>query len=752
MKISPHLPLSHLIWPLAVAILGIPELRANPETANFSFPNTTRLGAQAGYWRHYAPSEGWAARMNWTGNVATCTPGTVSSDYYNDTLRRLNYYRAQAGLPSDVLHNTTKSAKSQWAALIFSKQGLASHTPATDFPGNACVVADIAAHGANGWGHEAAGAGNLTLGSTGVVSIDEFVLDSAANNSAAGHRRWLLDPRAGEMGFGGVPSSTGVSASSCVWFNGGWKPLSPATTRVVAWPNAGFVPYNIIPNAQNTAVFGGQVRWSCTFTNGNFSTASVTMNRTSGAGSPASIAVTKELYQEGYGDNAIVWMLNNNASLVAPTPVQDVTYRIVISGITLTSGSPPSEFTATGGGTYSYTYDVTTFDVNAQTPAMTVVGAASPAAGLNNSYVLNPLAESSGVTVRTGTASNAAWTEGAEDSPTPKIVDGTTGGYSLRTSFSPSTGSKAFRLTFPSSPVATQAFTIDRHIIPTSTSRLQFKHRFRFVKLASTLNAEISTDDGSSWTNIWSRPGDATSNPIGGPWEASYQTGDIAIPAIYAGRACRLRFTFTHSSGTVAVGTTDSYGVLIDNVTVTAAQELTVTSSTVLASAATTHTFVPPGIGTYYLQASMEMGDTHWLDWGPLTTVTAVAPVSIQTWRATNLTTATNTRSAADGADPDRDGLANVIEYAFGSNPMAAQSAVVGYPTASRSGNNIIFTFKPAAGAAGLTYTVQKTSNLATGPWTSVASSVNAGTYTASVPVTGSPVFLRLMVDNASGL
>jgi hypothetical protein len=64
----------------------------------------------------------------------------------------------------------------------------------------------------------------------------------------------------------------------------------------------------------------------------------------------------------------------------------------------------------------------------------------------------------------------------------------------------------------------------------------------------------------------------------------------------------------------------------------------------------------------------------------------------------------------------------------------------------------VTFSFKPSATAVGITYTVQQSSSLTGGSWTPVASTINAGTYTATVPVSSARVFLRLKVDNVSGL
>ncbi|HWD21439.1 MAG TPA: DUF5060 domain-containing protein, partial [Verrucomicrobiae bacterium] len=49
---------------------------------------------------------------------------------------------------------------------------------------------------------------------------------------------------------------------------------------------------------------------------------------------------------------------------------------------------------------------------------------------------------------------------------------------------------------------------------------------------------------------------------------------------------------------------------------------------------------------------------------------TGLAPVDL--WRQTNFGRTLNAGSAADGADPDHDGLPNLVEYAFASDPLAA--------------------------------------------------------------------------------
>ncbi len=730
-------------------------ISANPEAVGFVFSTDTRIGAQAGYFRHYVPSENYAANIAFTGDVDASNPGTVSVTHLNDCQRRINYYRVQAGLPGDIIFTATKNAKSQWSALIMSNEGNLSHQPAIDFPGNASVMADKAAHGGNGWGNQAAGVGNLSIGTYGPGAVSSFMVDGGFGNEAAGHRRWLLNPAASEMGMGSIPSQGSYWESSSIWVIGDFKPPSAATTKIVPWPNAGYIPYSQVPNPVNTVNEDGLMRWSCAYTKGNFSAATVAMTRTTGAGAPAAVAVTKEPYSSGVGDNSIVWKINNGGSLVVPTPTQDISYNIVVAGISLTSGSPPIGFVASGS-TYQYTYTVTTFDESSLTTPMTVTGPANPLVGITSAYVLNQLPESSGVRVRVGSLSSSSWTEGAEDPAPSTIIDGPTA-YTLRQG-SPgpvAAGSKAFHLAIPSLDAPLQSFTIARDFIPSASSRLQFKNRFRFLTTATSLNVEASTNGGTQWKRIWSRNG-FTDSGSSSSWETSFQTVDSATALdAYAGKIVRLRFTLSvPSTGPAFEDVSTNSGAYIDAITVTNAQDFNTISTTELAPSATTYQFTPLVAGTYSLVSQMELGDTQWFAYGPLTTVTAVAPAAIQTWRNAHFGSALNSGISSDTVDADLDGLPNLVEFAFGLNPASAQATSANLPTVTRSGSNLIFSFKPDASATGLTYTVQMSPTMQAGSWTPVPHSIAPGTgvYSASVPISGPRLMLRLQVSNPTGL
>jgi hypothetical protein len=56
--------------------------------------------------------------MDWSGAFASCTPGTNSTAYLQAVMRRVNYFRAMAGIPASITFSNEFSRKAQAAALI----------------------------------------------------------------------------------------------------------------------------------------------------------------------------------------------------------------------------------------------------------------------------------------------------------------------------------------------------------------------------------------------------------------------------------------------------------------------------------------------------------------------------------------------------------------------------------------------------------------------------------------------------------
>lgn len=100
----------------------------------------------------------------------------------------------------------------------------------------------------------------------------------------------------------------------------------------------------------------------------------------------------------------------------------------------------------------------------------------------------------------------------------------------------------------------------------------------------------------------------------------------------------------------------------------------------------------------------------------------------------------TNSAIAGDLADPDRDGIVNLLEYALGGNPNTG--ATTALPQAAIGNNKLALVFTRTLANTDITMTVQAADSL-TGPWTDLASSINGAAFTvlasgAGVVQTGS--------------
>jgi hypothetical protein len=118
---------------------------------------------------------------------------------------------------------------------------------------------------------------------------------------------------------------------------------------------------------------------------------------------------------------------------------------------------------------------------------------------------------------------------------------------------------------------------------------------------------------------------------------------------------------------------------------------------------------------TYRVYATDSTGGTYLSQPATFTT-----PSVLQNWRQTYFGTTQAANHAADNADPDGDGLPNLMEFATGKNPTTAQNATTP-GTTSVNGGALEYTYTRSldAVASGTTFTVEWNDTLNPTQWSS---------------------------------
>lgn len=303
---------SHFYLPLILRDYASP-LSVNPqnrqESLNF-------------YQQVYLASEG--VGVSWTGDHAACDPGATHREFREAIARRINYFRAMAGVPGVVRLNDQYNTKAQAAALMMSANRSLSHSPPSSW---ACYTSD---------GAQGAGSSNLYLGVYGPDAITGYMRDPGSGNYFVGHRRWILYPQTREMGAGDIPPTVYPAANALWVFDANiWEPRPQTREEFVAWPPPGYVPYPVV-----------FARWSFAYAGADFSSATVTVDS---GGSAVPISVSTPV--DGFGENTLVWTPNNLSDGASwPRPVTDTAYTVSLQNVII------------GGQSRSFTYTVIVFD------------------------------------------------------------------------------------------------------------------------------------------------------------------------------------------------------------------------------------------------------------------------------------------------------------------------------------------------------------------------------------------------------
>jgi hypothetical protein len=551
-------------------------------TGGFNVDTSSREQVRSFYNAVYTSSDG--VPIGTTADVSSCTPGTNSAAFREAVLRRINWFRALAGLPAAVTFDSGESAKNQQAAMIMSSNGKLQHVG--DWSTWTCITSD---------GTNAAGNSNLALGYNGPDAITGYIWDFGAGNYEAGHRRWILYPQTQVMGTGDVPQQNSFDAANATWvFDANYGGTRPATrTPYVSWPPAGYVPYQVV-----------YPQWSFALSDADLSAATVSMKSNG-----VSVAVTQQSYVTGYGENTLVWYPSTldptSAGTVFPFNGTDTVYTVTVGGV------------ITSAGAKSFTCTNTVFDPavpGADYFPSIISGTSQPSVNANNAYTCTPVPDPNvtGYQWLTSQSTNGSLFDGAEGglanftiSPTPI--------YPVITNTPVASGAHSFHLTHTNA--VPQLLQLSRLLFPASNSVVSFQSELGYATSVQVARVQVSVNGGTTWQDIYAQAG------TGGPGETSFTLRTLSL-SNYVAKPTLLRFNYDISSGSYFPQSTPGAGWALDNILVTNISQLV--NLTTNATASTNFTFIPTVATNYNLQARALIFNEFSLDPGPVKQVTAM--------------------------------------------------------------------------------------------------------------------------------
>jgi len=573
-------------------VSGLPgRMRKQDVTAGFSVNNSSREEMRSFYNGVYTASSG--VPINSTAVVSNCVPGANSTAYQAAVARRINWFRAAAGLPAAITLDNGESANDQAAALMMSANGALNHFPPHSW---SCYTSS----GAN-----AASNSNLAIGNAGADAITAYICDYGANNYEVGHRRWILYPQTQIMGTGDIPAEGTYYSANATWvFDANlFGPRPAAAQPYVSWPPPGYIPWQL-----------AFPQWSFALSNADLTTANVIMKSNG-----VSIPVNYQPYLTGFGENTMVWVPDNldatSSGTVFPFSGKDTVYSIVVTNIKI------------GLATTGFAYTVTLFDPSLPGTdyiPTAISGPAQPGVGHPNNYTCAPPNNPhvTGYQWVAAQAPSGNLFDGAEHGTSNFIVT-ISPGYCVITNGLAASGSYSFYLVMTNN-AADQILQLNRVLFPATNAYISFAGLLGYATVNQIAEVQISTTGGLNWQNIYSQAGTTNNAPV----ESTYHTHSLSL-SNYAGQSVLLRFNFH-----LAPDTNGNYftynpsinppsGWFIDNILITNTLQLTNFSTNATSSPG--FVFTPALGGSWLLEAQAVIFNQFPIGFGPLAQLTAIS-------------------------------------------------------------------------------------------------------------------------------
>jgi uncharacterized protein YkwD len=210
-------------------------------------PESEQIAEIKSKWQQYKPKIVTKIFIETPSAAKPYRAGSLTSEFLINGLNTFKFVRYLAGLSENIVFTDELNDLGQHGAVILAKTGHLTHRPSR--PGDMDQVFYKRAY-------ESTTTANIHWSSAGSSTLQEavkgFCDDSDEGNiDRLGHRRWMLNPQLGKVGFGYATSGAGCFIPIQVFDESNSDKID---MDYVLWPNKGHFPNNFFTTTQAWSV------------------------------------------------------------------------------------------------------------------------------------------------------------------------------------------------------------------------------------------------------------------------------------------------------------------------------------------------------------------------------------------------------------------------------------------------------------------------------------------------------------------
>jgi len=210
-------------------------------------PEAEQIAEIKAKWQQYKPK---TATKIFVETPIVTTPyraGALTPEFLANGLNTFKFVRYLAGLSENIVYTGELNDLGQHGAVILAKLGQLTHTPSKPSDMDQAFYKRA---------YESTTSANIHMSTANSSTLQEAVIsfcdDSDEGNiDRLGHRRWMLNPKLGKIGFGYATSAAGSFIPIQVFDQSNTEKID---LDYVLWPNKGYFPSSFFTTTQAWSV------------------------------------------------------------------------------------------------------------------------------------------------------------------------------------------------------------------------------------------------------------------------------------------------------------------------------------------------------------------------------------------------------------------------------------------------------------------------------------------------------------------